>query len=82
MADGNGILALPDARGHTEFGIDLSTGLVHLTHRKPLDIQPTVITISILDFLDFAAQTTLELNKTQREAYAQMARVRAAGART
>lgn len=69
-------------RGDVKFAMDLSTGIVTVTVRPPFALPSGAVssTMSVLDLLDNAARVTLELNKLQRETYAQLRRGELAGA--
>lgn len=51
---------------------DLATGLATITQSARFAITPTVIMMPLVDFLDYAAQLTLEITKQQRAAAARM----------
>lgn len=51
---------------------DLATGVATISQRAPFAIALTVITMPLVDFLDYAAQLTLEITKQQRAAAARM----------
>lgn len=66
--------------GDVRFAVDLSAGLVYVTVRPPLTLEGGAATaaVSVLSFLDCAAQTLLEMNQQQREAMASLGRGRIA----
>jgi hypothetical protein len=65
--------------GDVSVHVDLSTGMVAVGVRPPFGLESSRVTapISILDFLDRAAELTLAINKAQREAIAQLEEDRA-----
>lgn len=66
---------MPD-QGDVHFAVDLSTGLVSVTVRPPLVLANSAVSakVSVLTFLDFAAQLTLKLNELQRDAMVSLGR--------
>lgn len=60
--------------GDVRFDVDLASGIVRVSVRPPLGMEAARVTttVTVLDFLDKAAQITLALNKTQRDMMAQL----------
>lgn len=70
------IQSIDRTAGEVSFAVDLGTGIVTVSIRRPLDIAPTIGTVSVLDFLDNAATIQLEMSKLQRAAMERIRRSR------
>lgn len=69
------VIIQPAEGVHVSFNIPAGTATITKVER--FAIAPTTIEFPLLDFLDFAAQLTLEITKLQRAAMVRMAATRA-----